>query len=37
LEVHDEAIIGLFEAIRQLMEPPEEKRNPIGFTTDEEK
>ena len=30
--VHDEAIIGLFEAIRQLMEPPEEKRKQIGFT-----
>jgi len=36
LGVHDEAIIGLFEAIRQLMEPPAEKRNPIGFTTNEE-
>jgi len=30
--VHDEAIIGLFEAIRQLMEPPAEKRKQIGFT-----
>ena len=36
LGVHDEAIIGLFEAIRQLMEPPAEKKNPIGFTTNEE-
>jgi hypothetical protein len=34
LGVHDEAIIGLFEAIRQLMEPPAEKRNQIGFTAD---
>ncbi len=35
--VHDEAIIGLFEAIRQLsqlMEPPAEKRKQIGFKTD---
>ena len=37
LGVHDETILGLFEAIRQLIKPPEEKRNPIGFTTDEEK
>ncbi|MHB1926231.1 MAG: hypothetical protein ACYCRD_03075 [Leptospirillum sp.] len=36
LGVHDEAIIGLFEAIRQLMEPPAEKRKQIGFTTDKE-
>ena len=34
LGVHDEAIIGLFEAIKQLMEPPMEQRNQIGFTTD---
>lgn len=26
LGLHDEAIIGLFEAIRQLMEPPTKKR-----------
>ena len=32
LWVHDEAIIGLFEAIRPLMEPPAEKRKQIGFT-----
>ncbi|MHB8423292.1 MAG: ORF6N domain-containing protein [Leptospirales bacterium] len=36
LGVHDEAIIGLFEALRQLMEPPLEKRKQIGFTTDNE-
>ncbi|MCL5286274.1 MAG: ORF6N domain-containing protein [Nitrospirae bacterium] len=36
LGVHDEAIIGLFEAIRQLMESPEEKRKPIGFISDKE-
>ena len=33
---HDQVIVDLVEAIRQLMEPPAEKRNPIGFTTDEE-
>ncbi|MCL4460609.1 MAG: ORF6N domain-containing protein [Nitrospirae bacterium] len=36
LAVHDEAILGLFEAIRQLMEPPMENRKPIGFTPGEE-
>lgn len=36
LAVHDEAIIGLFEAIRQLMEPPTEKKTQIGFTPDKE-
>ena len=36
LGVHDEAIIGLFEAIKQLMEPPSEKRKQIGFTKDKE-
>lgn len=34
--VHDEAIIGLFEAIKHLMEPPAERRKQIGFTTDRE-
>ena len=33
---HDQVIVDLVEAIRQLMEPPAEKRNPIGFTTNEE-
>jgi hypothetical protein len=36
LGVHDEAIIGLVEAIRQLMEPPAEKRKRIGVNPDEE-
>ncbi len=36
LAVHDEAIIGLFEAIRQLMELPMENRKQIGFTPDKE-
>ena len=36
LGVHDEAIIGLFQAIRQLMEPPAEKRKRIGVNPDEE-
>ena len=34
--IHDQTIVQLIEAIRQLMEPPAKKRNPIGFTTDEE-
>ena len=34
--IHDQTIVQLIEAIRQLMEPPAEKRNPIGFTTNEE-
>ena len=36
LAVHDEAIIDLFEAIRQLMELPMENRKQIGFTPDKE-
>ncbi len=36
LGVHDEAIIGLFEAIKQLMDPPAEKRNQIGFISAKE-
>jgi hypothetical protein len=28
---HDEAIKAIFEAIRQLMTPPEKPREPIGF------
>jgi hypothetical protein len=31
LEKHDGAIRGLFDAIRQLMNPPEPKRRQIGF------
>ncbi len=34
--IHDQTIVQLIEAIRQLMEPPAKKRNPIGFTTGEE-
>ena len=34
--IHDQTIVQLIEAIRQLMEPPAKKRNPIGFTTNEE-
>jgi len=34
--IHDQTIVQLIEAIRQLMELPAEKRNPIGFTTNEE-
>lgn len=31
IEVHDEEIVALFEAIRQLMEPPETSSKKIGF------
>ena len=31
LEDHDEKIKVIFEAIRQLMAPPEKKKNKIGF------
>jgi hypothetical protein len=31
IETHDENIDALFEAIRQLMEPPARPRKPIGF------
>ena len=31
IEGHDEEIIALFEAIRQLMEPPEKSTKRIGF------
>jgi hypothetical protein len=31
--IHDQTIVQLIEAIRQLMEPPEEIRKQIGFTT----
>ena len=34
--IYDQTIVQLIEAIRQLMELPAEKRNPIGFTTNEE-
>jgi hypothetical protein len=32
IAAHDESITALFEAIRQLMEPPERPRRPIGFS-----
>lgn len=32
---HDEAIVGLIEAIRELMEPPEEPKKTIGFTAEQ--
>ena len=31
IEGHDEEIMALFEAIRQLMEPPEKTSKRIGF------
>lgn len=32
LTTHDEAIVAILSAIRQLMSPPVPKRRPIGFT-----
>ncbi|MBI2228349.1 MAG: hypothetical protein HYU46_04500 [Deltaproteobacteria bacterium] len=32
---HDEQIQAIFEAIRQLMTPPEKKRRKIGFRVEE--
>jgi len=34
LASHDDAIVGILSAIRQLMNPPELKRRGIGFTAD---
>ena len=34
---HDQAIVGLIEAIRRLTTPPETKKRPIGFVTPKEK
>ena len=31
IEKHDEAIKGIFEAIRQLMAPPDKPKRKIGF------
>lgn len=31
---HDQAIVGILSAIRQLMYPPVSKRRGIGFTAD---
>jgi len=33
LAAHDEAIAAILSAIRQLMNPPQHKRRPIGFTS----
>jgi len=37
LASHDQAIAGILEAIRQLMSPPETKKQPIGFVAPQEK
>jgi len=38
LATHDQAIVGILEAIRELMRPPEStKKRPIGFVTPEDK
>lgn len=34
LASHDQAIVGILSAIRQLMHPPVPKRRGIGFTAD---
>jgi hypothetical protein len=34
LQTHDHAIVGILNAIRQLMNPPASSRRPIGFTAD---
>lgn len=31
VSIHDEAIAGILKAIRQLMQPPESSKRPIGF------
>ncbi len=36
LASHDEAIVGILEAIRQLMQPPRAASRPIGFVTPKE-
>ena len=37
LTSHDQAITGLIDTIRQLMNPPEPKKRPIGFIYPNEK
>lgn len=37
LATHDEAITGILKTLRELMNPPEPKRRPIGFVELEEK
>jgi hypothetical protein len=34
---HDQAITGILKAIRELMNPPEPTKRPIGFVYPEEK
>jgi|ERR1700683_1504082 len=34
LRTHDQAIVGILQAIRELMNPGNPKRRPIGFTAD---
>jgi len=34
LQSHDQAIVGILETIRELMNPPITRRRPIGFTAD---
>ena len=33
LTTHDQAIVGILKAIRELMTPPEASKRPIGFVT----
>ena len=37
LQSHDQAILGILRAIRELMNPPLPKRRGIGFTADLER
>jgi hypothetical protein len=37
LGTHDQAITGILKAIRELMNPPQPKRRPIGFVYPDEK
>jgi phage regulator Rha-like protein len=37
LATHDQAITGILKAIRELMNPPEDKKRPIGFVELQEK
>ena len=37
LQTHDQAIVGILKAIRELMNPPEPERRGIGFTADLER
>lgn len=37
ISTHDQAITGILKAIRELMNPPEPKKRPIGFVYPQEK